>query len=155
MPESDNKPKRRPLKKLPPENIFSKAWLVWIAITGAVAVLLFVKPDSFQSARITLGIPKVAELAAQGKVTRGEIRRDGNSQNVTIQGELREAIPAPGSVPSTRFIATGWLRDENLKDLQTSGVFTELPATTLLTAVLTQLIPFVVVIALLYFLFVR
>jgi len=50
---------------------------------------------------------------------------------------------------------SGRLTDSNLEQLQKSKVFTEKPATTATTQLLYNVLPFVVVIGLLYFLFVR
>src|SRR5690606_35114092 len=53
------------------------------------------------------------------------------------------------------FIAEGRLTDDNLERLQATGVFKEQPSGDLLTDFLVGLLPFVIIIGLLYFLFVR
>jgi len=52
-------------------------------------------------------------------------------------------------------VATGRLTDGNLELLQKSKVFVEKPATTAMTQLLFNVLPFIIVIGLLYFLFVR
>ncbi|HWA07896.1 MAG TPA: ATP-dependent zinc metalloprotease FtsH [Opitutaceae bacterium] len=154
MPEPDNKSPRRPLKKLPPENFFSKAWLVWLAIIAAVIALLVLGhgadmgPDSIK-------IQRVVELAEQGKIVKGEIRRDGagGREWVTITGEATE--PPSLASKSNKFTSTGWLTDANLERLQKSQKFDEPAAQTLVSTILQQVVPFVIIIGLLYFLFVR
>ncbi len=154
MPEPENKSSRRPLKKLPPENFFSKAWLVWLAIIAAVIALLVLGnrdlggPDSIR-------IQRVVELAEQGKILKGEIRREGagGRDGVTITGEATEP-PVPGG-KSNKFTSSGWLTDANLERLQKSQKFDEPAAQTLVSAILQQVVPFVIIIGLLYFLFVR
>jgi cell division protease FtsH len=153
MPENDNKSKRRPpLKKLPPENFLSKAWLVWLAIIAAVLALLYWRPD-VQSGPANLKIQRVVELADQGKVREGTIQPDssGGRDWVLITGLSSEALD--GGVHEFR--ASGRLTDKNMELLQKSQRFTEKPSTTVLAAILQQVVPFVIIIGLLYFLFVR
>jgi cell division protease FtsH len=154
MPEPENKSKRRPLKKLPPENFFSKAWLVWLAIIAAVIALLVWRPD-IQSGPAAIKLQRVVELSEQGKILDGTIRREGSGGRdwVVITGRSTEPLAA-GS-PNANFTSSGWLTDANLERLQKSQKFDEPPATTLVTAILQQVVPFVIIIGLLYFLFVR
>src|SRR5882762_8411292 len=94
MSESENRSKRRPpLKKLPPENFLSKAWLVWLAIIAAVLALLYWRPD-VQTGPATLKIQRVVELAEQGKIREGTIRPDtsGGRDGVLITGESADAL---------------------------------------------------------------
>ena len=154
MPETDNKSPRRPLKKLPPENFFSKAWLVWLAIIAAVIALLMLGKD-IQNGPDAIKIQRVVELAEQGKIVKGEIRREGSGGRdwVTITGEATE--PPTLNSKSNRFTSSGWLTDANLERLQKSQKFDEPAAQTLVSAILQQVVPFVIIIGLLYFLFVR
>src|SRR5471032_397900 len=119
MPEPENKSSRRPLKKLPPENFFSKAWLVWLAIIAAVIALLVLGHD-VQSGPDQIKIQRVVELAEQGKIIKGEIHREGSGgrDGVVITGEATEA-PLPNS-KSNKFTSSGWLTDKNLESLQKS-----------------------------------
>jgi cell division protease FtsH len=153
MPDSENKSKRRPpLKKLPPENFFSKAWLVWLAIIAAVVALLLWRPE-VAAGPVTLKFGQFMELAEQGKIVKGVIRPDsqGGRDWVVIQGE--STIPLEGGAHTFR--TSGRLTDANMERLQKSGKFDELPAATVLSSILQQVVPFIVIIGLLYFLFVR
>ena len=153
MPESENKSKRRPpLKKLPPENFLSKAWLVWLAIIAAVVALLLWRP-AVETGPAALKIQRVVELAEQGKVHNGVIRPDtsGGRDWVLITGESTDALEGGAH----KFRAAGRLTDTNMERLQKSQQFNELPATTVFTQILSQVVPFVIIIGLLYFLFVR
>ena len=154
MSEPDNKSKRRPLKKLPPENFFSKAWLVWLAIIAAVIALLVWRSD-IPAGPATLKLQRVVELAEQGKIQDGVIRREGSGGRdwVVITGRTTEPLAANSQ--NVNFTASGWLTDSNLERLQKSQRFDEPPATTLVASILTQVVPFVIIIGLLYFLFVR
>jgi cell division protease FtsH len=153
MPESENKSKRRPpLKKLPPENFLSKAWLVWLAIIAAVVALLVYNTKSPMNPA-NLKIQRVVDLAVQGKIVEGEIRPDpsGGRDGVLITGKTKDVLEGGG----TTFHASGRLTDANMETLQKSEKFNEMPATTMLAAIVQQVVPFVIIIGLLYFLFVR
>jgi len=157
MSDNEDNKKRRPLKNLPPDGFPLKTGLIWMAIIGAVvALLLFNPPKSAQPA--TLNIQRVVELADQGKVDKGSIRSDatGGRDWSVLTGETKEAmLPSPTGGTTKAFVATGRLTDSNLELLQKSKVFEEKPATTAMTQLLYNVLPFVVVIGLLYFLFVR
>jgi len=157
MSDNEDNKKRRPLKNLPPDGFPLKAGLIWMAIIGAVvALIIFNPPKSAQPA--TLNIQRVVELADQGKVNNGTIRSDatGGRDWSVLTGETNEAILTSPTGGSTKaFTATGRLTDGNLELLQKSKVFVEKPATTAMTQLLYNVLPFVVVIGLLYFLFVR
>jgi cell division protease FtsH len=128
-----------------------------MAIIGAVVALFLLNPPkSAQPA--SLNIQRVVELADQGKVDNGTIRSDatGGRDWTILTGETKEAIlPSPTGGMTKVFTAAGRLTDSNLEMLQKSKVFGEKPATTAMTQLLYNVLPFVVVIGLLYFLFVR
>jgi cell division protease FtsH len=153
--QEDNK-KRRPLKSSPPEGFPIKMIVFWvIGISILVAMLWFNPARAPQPA--TLKIQQIVELAEQGKIAEGAIRSDatGGRNWFEVTGNLKEAS-LRNEIGSTKaFIATGWLTDPNLERLQKSQAFIEKPATTAMMNLLAQVLPFVIVIGLLYFLFVR
>ena len=157
MSDNEDNKKRRPLKNLPPDGFPLKTGLIWMAIIGAVVALFLLNPPkSAQPA--ALNIQRVVELADQGKVDNGTIRSDatGGRDWTILTGETKEAIlPSPTGGMTKTFTAAGRLTDSNLEMLQKSKVFGEKPATTAMTQLLYNVLPFVVVIGLLYFLFVR
>ena len=157
MSDNEDNKKRRPLKNLPPDGFPLKTGLIWMAAIGIiVAVIWYNPPKTAQPA--TLNIQRVVELADQGKVANGTIRSDatGGRDWTALTGETNEAIlPSPTGGATKAFVANGRLTDSNLELLQKSKVFEERPATTAMTQLLYNVLPFVVVIGLLYFLFVR
>jgi cell division protease FtsH len=157
MPDPDNNKKRRPLKNLPPDSFPLKMVLFWIiGIGGLVALFYFNNPRMPQPA--TLKIQEVVDLAEQDKIAEGYIRSDsqGGRDWSILTGETREPMLRNESGVSTKtFIATGRLTDASLEVLQKSKVFTEKPATTVMTQLVYNILPFIIVIGLLYFLFVR
>ena len=153
--QNDNK-KRRPLKSLPPESFQPKVLLIWLAIiTAIVALFYFNPPKTAQPA--TLKIQQVVELAEQGKVTEGTIRSDstGGPGWSNLSGRTKEAILKNESGMTDRFVATGRLTENSYERLQKSQVFVESPATTMMSQFVMSVLPFLLVIGLLYFLFVR
>jgi cell division protease FtsH len=153
MPEHDDNKKRRPLKNLPPESFQPKVMLIWLAIIAAIVALFYLNPaKSAQPAE--LKIQQVVELAEQGKVLSGNVQPDpsGGRDYYSVAGKLKEPVP---SGTSDTFVARGRLTDANFERLQRSQVFVEKPATTAMTQLVYNILPFVIVIGLLYFLFVR
>ena len=157
MPDNEDNKKRRPLKSLPPDGFPLKTGLIWMAIIGAVVALFLLNPPK-AAQPATLNIQRVVELADEGKIANGTIRSDatGGRDWTVLTGETNEAIlPSPTGGATKSFTASGRLTDSNLEMLQKSKVFIEKPATTAMTQLLYNVLPFVVVIGLLYFLFVR
>ncbi len=156
MSDTENKTKRRPLKNLPPDRFQPKVLLIWLAIVAAVLVLFYVNPRQ-STAPATLKIQQVVELAEQGKIRQAAVQPDpsGGRDWYALQGETKEDIPNGDNKPTNKFVASGRLTDANMERLQKSLVFVERPATTMMTQLIYQLLPFVIVIGLLYFLFVR
>ena len=156
MSENDNKPKRRPLKNLPPDRFQPKVWLIWLAIITILILVLKFNPGRMNSPA-TLKIQEVVDYAATDKIAEGKIRPDpsGGRDWEEITGDLKDALLTSDSGKTKSFHAAGRLTDANMEILQKSKVFTEVSATNFATQVLTQILPFVIVIGLLYFLFVR
>lgn len=157
MSEHEDNKKRRPLKSMPPDGFPLKTGLIWIAIIGAIVALFLLNPTRAPQPA-TLLISNVIELANQGKIASGTIRSDatGGRDWSVLTGKTTEPILQNSAGNATaEFTATGRLTDGNLELLQKSKVFVEKPATTAMTQLLYNVLPFVVVIGLLYFLFVR
>ncbi len=156
MSENDPKNRRRPLKNLPPERFQPKVLLIWLAIVAAVLALFFLNPGKVK-APAQLNLQRVVELAEAGQIREGLIRPDtsGGRDWVVVSGETTEAVLTSDSGKTASFRASGRLTDTNLEKLQKSQKFTEQPATTLLAQIASQIIPFLLIIGLLYFLFIR
>jgi cell division protease FtsH len=155
MSDLDNKTKRRlPPKKLPPENVISKTWLVWLAGAMLLVALLMWKTEG-QVAPATISMQQVIELVESGKVTDGKIQYDATigPNGATLTGKVGpDAGLAPGV---TQFRTQGRVTDETAQLLQRSKVFTEIPADTVMRQLLWNVLPIMLLIGLVYFLFVR
>ncbi len=148
--------KRRPLKSLPPDGFQPKTWLIWIVIIGAVAALYLFNPPKTEAPAI-LKMQQVVELAEQGKIADGTISSDasGGRDWSVIKGHTKEPALRTEAGLTNAFVATGRLTDASVERLQKSAAFTEKPATTAMTQLLYNILPFLIVIGLLYFLFMR
>ncbi len=157
MSEPDQPKKRRPLKNLPPDRFQPKMLVIWLVVVlVAISVLFFAPPRL--SSPATIKIQKVVELAEQGKVREGVIRSEPSSGRdwYVVTGEVtKDAALDSERGPTTQFRAAGRLTDANFERLQKAQAFTEPPATTLLSQIAMNVIPFVLIIGLLYFLFIR
>ena len=155
MSDSENKKSRRPLKSLPPDRFQPKMLIFWLALVAAVLALLYYTPGmSTQPESLT--IQDVVERAESKNIQSNPpaiIRPDlsGGRDWHTITGSSRK----DESGTFRPFRAAGRITDENMMRLQQSKLFIEQPTQTLLTTIAAQVIPFVIIIGLLYFLFVR
>ena len=157
MSDTRNDKKRRPLKNLPPERFQPKVILIWLSVLGAMALLYFLSNGKVVSPA-TIKVQEVLDLAEKGKIAKVETRYDGTGgpEWTLIAGELKEPIlEGAGGTKTASFQAAGRLTGPNMERLQKSAIVVERPATTLLTNLAQSVIPFVLVIGLLYFLFMR
>src|ERR1700712_262425 len=156
MADNDDNKKRRPLKSLPPESFQPKVMLIWLAIIAAVVALFYFNPAKAPTPA-RLKIQQVVEMAEKGEVAEGAIRLDGTGGKdwSELTGEIKQSSLTSDSGPTKYFIAAGRLTDANLERLQKSQAFVEKPTTTAMAQLVLNVLPFVIVIGLLYFLFVR
>ncbi len=158
MSEPDNKKTRRTLKNLPPDRFQPKMLLFWLALVAAVIALLTFGPG-MTTQQDSLTIQEVVERAEAGNIRHDDptkvasIRPDpsGGKDWVNIVGWSRR----DNSGQYAQFHAAGRLTDAMQERLMKTKSFVEQPTTTLLSAIAQQVIPFVIIIGLLYFLFVR
>jgi cell division protease FtsH len=151
--EPTNQKKRRPLKNLPPDRFQPKMTFIWLTILAAVFAVYYYFGQNRMTMVADLKIQQVVDLTTQHKISKGVIRDEGAGLAV-ISGETTEPIEADG-VKTTHFSAMGRLTDKSLAALQESEKFDEPPAQTLMTQIIGSVLPFLIVIGLLYFLFVR
>ncbi len=157
---SDPKPdtKRKPLRPSPPDRFqMPKVFLVWIIIIGAVSALWFFSPNN-TSPPAKVNIADLVKLANENQISSGVIQPDlsGGRDWAVISGRTHNPIFTNEKGEETgAFRGAGRLTDTNLEKLQATGLFEERPATTMWSQMAGQIIPFVIIIGLLYFLFVR
>jgi cell division protease FtsH len=156
MSDEDTPKKRRPLKNVSPEGFQPKFIIVILAVLAALTLLYYLNPAR-QPAPAKLKIQQVVELAEKDAILSGEIQSDatGGRDWYVIAGEVKEPNLPGAQGPTNKFTAAGRLTDSNVERLQKTMVFNERPATTVMMTLLTNMLPFILVIGLLYFLFVR
>jgi cell division protease FtsH len=153
MAEPDNKKSRRSLKNLPPDRFQPKMLMFWLALVAAV-VALFMFSSPITGSPDTPSIQEVVERAEAGNVKQGAVIRPNPSSGfgwVVISGESRKDAESPWRP----FRATGWDTETTHERMMKTHLFVERESQTLLASIATQVIPFVIIIGLLYFLFVR
>jgi cell division protease FtsH len=157
MPDNDAKKPRRPLKNIPPERFQPKVLICWFMLFGAVAALFWWSPAiTVSPAQLT--IYEVVTHAEAADIKGGMIQPDpsGGRDWVLITGELNEAsLKNERGAKTSAFRAAGRLTDANMERLQKTNKFVERPTTTLLTQIAAQVIPILIIMGVLYFLFVR
>ena len=133
--------------EMPPQ---PRAWVSW-AILILVLYALWFTADKKATEPQVLTISKVISAAESGQVVKGVIRADptGGSNWSVIEGDLKtdKGVAA--------FSSQGRLTDEMLQRLTATGLFTESPASTLMTSLIINIVPFLVVLLVLYFVFMR
>ncbi|MDO8540994.1 MAG: ATP-dependent zinc metalloprotease FtsH [Opitutaceae bacterium] len=153
MSDSDNKKSRRALKNLPPDRFQPKMLIFWLALVAAVLALLYYSPGMTTTPDM-LTIQEVVDRAEAKNIKENSVIRpdpSGGRDWVAVLGESRKDAAAP----FRPFRAAGRLTDTYMERLQKSKLFVEQPTQTLLTSIAAQVIPFIIIIGLLYFLFVR
>ncbi len=158
MSDSDPNKQRKPLRPPTPDRFqMPKLFLVWIFIIGAIMALWYFNPGNVSPPK-ELKIAEIVELTEAGEVKTGEIRSDtsGGRDWSIINGETHEPQFTNAKGESTAvFTGKGRLTDTNLEKLQSTGLYSERPATTMWAQLASNIIPFIIIIGLLYFLFVR
>jgi len=155
MSENENS-KRRPLKNSRPDGFQLKVWLIWAAIIG-LAVAVATIPQGGKAAPVRLTIQEVVDLAVTGEIKEGEIKADpaGGPFYSSITGKFTAPRKNADNVDSERFVAAGRMIDENMAKLQKTRIFKEPAAETMFTSILASVLPFVLILGVLYFLFIR
>ena len=158
MPEPENRKPRRPLKKLPPDRLPTKPRQFLLLLAAAIGALILMGPGVGTSPE-NIKIEDVLEHAQAGDIASGTIRYDpsgGSRDRAIITGDAKTTIfKNDRGALTTSFHAEGRLTEADAEILQKTKKFTEPPSTTLLTTIAAQVVPFLLIIGLLYFLFVR
>lgn len=156
MSDPNPESKRRPLKNLPPDRFQPRMLVIWLGIVAAVLAILYLNPGNNPTVAV-LKVQRVVELAEEGQIKRGVIKPDstGGRDWAVITGETLEPTLEVEGGKTQFFRASGRLTDANMERLQLTQVFSEQPATTIWSQMLTGILPFILIIGLLYFLFIR
>lgn len=156
MPDNKNSNRRGPIKG-GPERFQPKVIIFWVVL---IALMLIIWQNNADSGEVeALPVTKVIEMTQQGRVLAGKIAPmpNGGMDWYEIGGTI--ATPVTNEmgdevIANKGFLARGRLSEANYEILQTSGVFKETSPSSLMP-ILGSIIPFILIIGLLYFLFVR
>jgi cell division protease FtsH len=158
MPDIETKKPRRQLKNIPPDRFQPKVLLFWVALAFAVVALLFWSPGITVSPA-QLKINEVVSHAEANDIKEGVIQPDGGTGGpnwVLITGELNSSsLTNDRGLKTPFFRAAGRLTDANMERLQKTDRFAEKPTTTVMTQVAISVLPVLIIIGFLYFLFSR
>ena len=129
-----------------------KPVFIWLVLIGALLSFWYFGDTQPRSTN-DWTIKDVLRAAEDGRVAKGTIKSvpTGGLQWTEIRVVLLETSAGQEQV----YVARGRLTDDNLQRLQETGLFREVPASTLMTEILVTLLPFIVIIGVLYFLFTR
>ena len=128
---------------------------IWLLVFFVIFTVLYYASNQQQQS-ISLTIHEVIEEVSS------------NENNTILSGAVIKAVPQGGplwheitgqkrqpSGEAVLFLAKGQLTQENLQLLQQTGLFKEEPASTFLAELILTLLPIILIVAILYFLFVR
>lgn len=150
MSEEDQPNRNKPLRGGSQLKMFS----IWCLVFVALFSLLYVMNKRVVGETRHLSMHEVIQDVSNpedSRIIKGVIKP--NPQGGQKWHEIQGALSSNGQ--EVAFVAAGQLTDESLNLLQQSGKFEEKPASTMLTEILVTLLPFALIIALVYFLFVR
>jgi cell division protease FtsH len=128
---------------------------IWLLVFFVIFAILFLNNSDMQSSE-EMTIRQVLNEASKGeesRIIRGAVIKadpTGGTKWHVIRGRLKQ----PGGEDLV-FIAKGQLTEDNIEILQASDLFKEEPASTMFTQVLLNLLPILLILVILYFLFVR
>ena len=134
-------------------NFQTRTWIVWIVIAAMIPLLLFFQKSTQPRYQI-ITYKQLFELVEAGSVEGGEINFSSQSQYLrTVKG--RYAQVEGGKTNVVPFMVETYLAPDDVRRLQMSGAFRAVDNNNLFLQVLIGLLPFVVVAALIWFVFVR
>jgi len=173
MPPENDSEGRRPLKNSPPDRFQPKVAMIWLLVVLAIASLFMLGPRNIGRV-ISLEPHEVFTELDRGNIISGKIKSDpsgGSWEWSIITGELyvdpRMEVPVDPDASTyvstnqdnekepIRFRSDGRLTGDVYQKLQESGKFSEEKSSSAMTDLLLGIIPFILIIGLLYFLFVR
>lgn len=148
--KSSNSNDPAPGRNRPPERFQPKVLMIWLLIVSAV-MILWVSSGNQSGSVETLTISQLVEKAKAGQILSGQMKPESSlgESGYAIQGRMQPS----GSDETVRFFAEGRLTESDFLLLR--ELLDERRATTSFRDVLISLLPFIIIIGLLYFLFLR
>ena len=156
----ENSPKKASGGGPKPDRFQPKVLMIWLGILAAIFTL-YALSDSQRGQVTQMSIPQVLEAAQDNRIITGTIKNEPNGGNewylisgrMAPPGNTAGQLEGDSSIEPILFQARGRLTSEEYTTIR--PFFREEPASTFLTDLLINLVPFLLIIGLLYFLFVR
>ena len=157
----DNKPQTPPEE--PSKSFQPKILLIWLAILAVIIALVVSQSNPSGASRSEVSSVKdLLNYAEEGRIEKAVIQSDpkGGEEWYVIQGKFINPSFDPEVSETYRqldFVVKGRVTESEYKDLRTllGSKLTESPSSTIWTDLLFSLLPFLLIIGILYFLFVR
>lgn len=158
-----NRSSRKSQNNKQPERFQPKVLFIWLIIFAAIIGLWSLYPVQ-ETKQKPWTLQQVSEEAQAGNIERAVIKSDPSrgSEWYIVKGQLKtktkELVDGKEVEVPTYFTAEGRLTESKfnqLMDSKSGSVITQKPASTFLTDLLLGLLPFLLIIGLLYFLFAR
>ncbi len=152
MAEDNNDSPRKPNRGLNSEKFPIKLVLIWLGILLLI-VSIYMTNGPRQGEILQWNISKVVEAAKAGQIEEGKIKPEPTEgiNYVVISGKLKTLSDGQPQ----NFVARGRLTDANMEELQAIGIFKEVPSSNLLRDFLFSLLPIILIMVIIYFLFIR
>lgn len=170
MKKPRNSKSNRNLRTPVTDRFQPKVLVIWLAIFFAV-ISLWTLASGEARGPLRLNIAQVVHYSETKQITKGSLQNDpsGGNRWYVISGELKSsdnlvkelAAQTPRFAAEAQaagniyFRAEGSLTDRDFQILQSSGIFSEKRASTLLTEILVSVVPFLIIMGILYFVFMR
>ncbi len=153
-------PKGGPGRSGPPDRFQPKVLLIWLVIISAIVALWFIQPGTAAGVK-PLTVSELVEAAKNGRIEEGGgvMKPDPSlgENGYIIRGRMSNPDYEPdlgtGGEPTLQFAAEGRLTENDFLLLR--EILREERTSTALRDILISLLPFLLIIGLLYFLFVR
>ncbi|MBC2603478.1 ATP-dependent zinc metalloprotease FtsH [Puniceicoccus vermicola] len=156
----EDKDRKTPQRPPQPDRFQPKVLMIWLGIIAAIFAL-YALSDSQRASMEKLSVPEVIQAVEANQIVSGTIKNDptGGSEWYIISGEIApdgdtaKQVEADASLKPERFEARGRLTEDDYTKIR--AAFREEPASTFLTDLILNIVPFLLIIGLLYFLFIR
>ena len=155
----ENQPKT-PQRPPQPDRFQPKVLMIWMGIIAAIFTL-YALSDSQRTSVAKMSVPAVIEAAEKDRVVSGTIKNEPNGGSewykitgtLAPEGHTAQQVRERSDLTPVHFQTSGRLTEDDYTKVR--QYFREEPASTFLTSLILNIVPFLLIIALLYFLFVR
>ncbi len=157
---NEDNQRKTPQRPPQPDRFQPKVLMIWMGIIAAIFTL-YALSNSHRTTVASRSVPQIIEAAEKGRVISGTIKNEPNGGSewykitgtLAPEGHTAEQVKERSDLTPVHFQTSGRLTEEDYTKIRQS--FREEPASTFLTSLILNIVPFLLIIALLYFLFVR